>query len=143
MISDLEAMRRAIELARTHLGQTAENPAVGCVLVRDGVIVGEGVTGIGGRPHAEETALDMAGKSAAGARAIVTLEPCAHRTTGREACADRLIAAAVAEVVVSCTDPSVHAAGEGVARLELAGIPVRLGFLKEEASVLYVDYRPS
>ncbi|OYU71555.1 MAG: riboflavin biosynthesis protein RibD [Alphaproteobacteria bacterium PA2] len=136
-------MRRAIELARTHLGQTAENPSVGCVIVRDGAIVGEGVTGTGGRPHAEEQALDQAGDRARGARAFVTLEPCAHRTTGRVACADRLVSAGVLEVVVACPDASVHADGQGQARLGSAGIPVLTGLLADEASFLYADYRPA
>lgn len=143
MVSDIQAMRRAIELAGAHLGQTAENPSVGCVIVRDGAIVGEGVTGIGGRPHAEEQALDQAGDRARGAMAFVTLEPCAHRTTGRMACADRLVSAGVLEVVVACLDASVHAAGQGQARLGSAGIPVRTGLLADEASFLYADYRPA
>jgi len=125
MVSDIQAMRRAIDLARAHLGQTAENPSVGCVLVKDGVIVGQGVTGIGGRPHAEEQALDQAGDMARAPGAFVTLEPCAHRTTGRMACADRLASAAVSEVIVACMDASVHAAGQGVDRLASSGIPYR------------------
>ena len=143
MVSDIQAMVRAIELARAHLGQTAENPSVGCVLVKDGAIIGEGVTGIGGRPHAEEQALDQAGQAAKGAKAFVTLEPCAHRTTGRTPCADRLIAAGVADVIIACSDASVHAAGDGVARLQLAGRRVHVGFMAHDAAFLYADYRPA
>lgn len=143
MVSDEQAMRRAIDLARRHLGQTAENPSVGCVLVREGAIVGEGVTGIGGRPHAEEVALDQAGPAAAGALVYVTLEPCAHRTTGRIACAERLAQAGVSAVVIACEDASVHAAGEGISRLRGAGVPVRSGFLAAEASTLYATYQPA
>ena len=142
-IDDTQAMRRAIDLARQHLGRTAENPSVGCVLVKDGQVVGEGVTGVGGRPHAEELALDEAGAKAEGATAYVTLEPCAHRTTGRVACTDRLIAAKVSAVVVSCGDLSVHAAGQGIDRLTASGIPVRQGLLEKEAAFLYTDYRPA
>lgn len=142
-IDDTQAMRRAIDLARQHLGLTAENPSVGCVLLKDGRVVGEGVTGIGGRPHAEEQALDQAGALALGATAYVTLEPCAHRTTGRVACADRLASAGVCEVVVSCGDLSVHAAGQGMARLAASGVKVRQGVLENEAAFLYADYRPA
>jgi diaminohydroxyphosphoribosylaminopyrimidine deaminase/5-amino-6-(5-phosphoribosylamino)uracil reductase len=143
MVSDIQAMRRAIDLARAHLGLTAENPSVGCVLIRDGKIVGEGVTGIGGRPHAEEQALEVARSAAIGATAYVTLEPCAERTTGRISCADRLISARVSEVVVACVDPSIHAAGQGVARLAAARIPSSMGFLADEAAFLYANYRPA
>ncbi|MDB5492824.1 MAG: ribD, partial [Phenylobacterium sp.] len=83
---DQTYMRRAIALARAKLGRTAENPAVGCVIVRDGEIIGEGATGDGGRPHAEEVALDQAGPSARGATAYVTLEPCGARSSGAASC---------------------------------------------------------
>ena len=75
-------MRRAIALARVNLGRTGDNPSVGCVLVGSGAVVGEGATGLGGRPHAEEVALDAAGPAAQGAVAYVTLEPCGERSTG-------------------------------------------------------------
>ncbi|OXE36430.1 MAG: riboflavin biosynthesis protein RibD [Phenylobacterium zucineum] len=136
-------MRRAIELAHIHLGQTAENPSVGCVLIKADLIVGEGVTGVGGRPHAEEVALGQAAEAANGAIAYVTLEPCAHRTTGRMACADRLIAAGITRVVVACADMSVHASGLGVSKLAAAGVVVQTGVLADEAALLYVDYKPA
>ena len=125
-------MRRAIALARASLGRTAENPAVGCVIVRDGEIVGEGATGEGGRPHAEELALDQAGPAARGATAYVTLEPCG----------ERLAAAGVARVAVACEDSSALAAGRGLARLRAAGVATDLGLLADEAGVLYAGYHP-
>jgi diaminohydroxyphosphoribosylaminopyrimidine deaminase/5-amino-6-(5-phosphoribosylamino)uracil reductase len=136
-------MRRAIALAGTQVGRTAANPAVGCVLVRDGVIVGEGVTGDGGRPHAEEVALSAAGPGARGATAYVTLEPCASRSAGGLSCSERLVAAGVARVVVAAADPSRYAGGEGARRLRAAGIPVEEGLLGPEASALYGAYRPA
>ena len=97
-------MRAALALARRGLGSTWPNPVVGCVLVRDGRVVGRGVTAPGGRPHAERVALDMAGELARGATAYVTLEPCNH--TGRSPpCTDALIAAGVGRVVVAMVDP--------------------------------------
>ena len=143
MISDLQAMRRAIDLARAHLGRTAENPSVGCVLVKDGVIVGEGVTGVGGRPHAEEVALDQAGAAAQGSTAYVTLEPCAQRTTGAIACTERLIQSGVVKVAIACADASIHAAGQGAAKLIAAKIPLQFWLLADEAAFLYADYRPA
>ena len=106
-------MRRAIALAREHVGLTADNPSVGCVIVKDGEVVGEGVTARGGRPHAEEQALDMAGERARGGVAYVTLEPCGARSSGAASCSQRLVSAGVAEVVIACEDPSHFAAGAG------------------------------
>lgn len=135
-------MRRAIALARINVGRTGANPSVGCVIVRGGTVVGEGATGVGGRPHAEEAALDQAGERARGAVAYVTLEPCAERSTGAASCSARLVAAGLARVVVACTDASVLAAGQGLARLHGAGVSTELGLLAEEAAGLYTDYAP-
>lgn len=143
MTADEAHMRRAIELARTHVGRTAENPSVGCVLVRDGAVVGEGVTGLGGRPHAEEVALAQAGDAALGATAYVTLEPCAQRSTGAASCSQRLVAAGVSRVVIACDDPSIFAAGHGAERLRAAGIAVQTGLLAEDAAALLDGYRPA
>ena len=135
-------MRRAVELAAGHLGLTGDNPSVGCVLARDGAVVGEGVTGQGGRPHAEEAALDAAGAAARGATAYVTLEPCAERSAGGASCSERLVAAGVARVVVACADGSVFAGGRGAQRLQAAGIVLDLGLLEAEAAPLYAAYAP-
>jgi pyrimidine deaminase RibD-like protein len=139
---DAAWMRRAIALAATHVGATGDNPSVGCVIVRDGATVGEGMTGEGGRPHAEEIALDRAGKAARGATVYVTLEPCAERSSGAASCSERLVAAGVARVVAACEDASALAGGRGARRLREAGVDFDLGLLGEEAAALYVGYRP-
>jgi diaminohydroxyphosphoribosylaminopyrimidine deaminase/5-amino-6-(5-phosphoribosylamino)uracil reductase len=135
-------MRRAIELARANLGLTGDNPSVGCLIVKDGVVVGEAATAPGGRPHAEEQALDAAGAAASGASAYVTLEPCGERSAGHASCGERLVAAGVSRVVVACADPSAFAAGRGLERLRAAGVRIELGLLRDEASGLYANYRP-
>ena len=141
-MTDEDLMRRAIALARTHVGLTGENPSVGCVIMRDGAVVGEGVTGEGGRPHAEEVALAAAGERARGASAYVTLEPCAERSSGAISCSERLVGAGVARVAIACADPSVFAAGRGCQRLQASGIVTDLGLLEAEAAPLYAAYSP-
>lgn len=136
-------MRRAIALARANLGLTAENPSVGCVIVADGAVVGEGATAPGGRPHAEEQAVDQAGDRARGATAYVTLEPCGQRSTGVASCSERLAAAGIARVVIACEDASVFAAGRGLQRLQDAGLEVEIGVLRDEAAQLYLSYQPA
>jgi pyrimidine deaminase RibD-like protein len=135
-------MRRAIGLARVSVGLTGDNPAVGCVIVRDGAVVGEAATAPGGRIHAEEAALDLAGEAARGAVAYVTLEPCGERSSGAASCAERLARAGVTQVLISCEDPSILAAGRGVERLRAAGIQTGIGLLRDEAQGLYAAYRP-
>jgi pyrimidine deaminase RibD-like protein len=124
-------MGRAFELARSGLGKTAPNPSVGCVLARDGVMVGEGRTQASGRPHAEAVALSMAGEKAAGATAYITLEPCAHESSRGAACSDSLIKAGVKVAFVSVLDPDPRTAGIGVARLREAGLEVHVGLFEE------------
>jgi diaminohydroxyphosphoribosylaminopyrimidine deaminase/5-amino-6-(5-phosphoribosylamino)uracil reductase len=141
-MTDEDFMRRAIALARSHLGRTGDNPSVGCVIVKDGAVVGEGVTGEGGRPHGEEAALAAAGEAARGATAYVTLEPCGQRSSGGLSCSERLVAAGVARVVVACADASVFAGGRGVQRLRGASVETDLGLLEAEAAPLYAGYRP-
>lgn len=98
------------------------NPAVGAILVKDGVVIGRGWTQAGGRPHAEAAALAQAGRLARGATAFVTLEPCAHRSSRGAACADALVEAGVARVVAGVEDPDPRTAGQGLARLRAAGV---------------------
>ena len=129
---DTRYMRLALSLGRRGQGLVAPNPAVGCVIVRDGRIVGRGVTAPGGRPHAEVVALGQAGARARGACAYVTLEPCSHHGKSPP-CADALIAAGVARVVVALQDPNPLVAGQGLARLAAAGIEVVTGLLEQEA----------
>ncbi|HEX6859988.1 MAG TPA: hypothetical protein VF138_07280 [Caulobacteraceae bacterium] len=129
--SDLEYMQRAIEVARGNVGRTAPNPCVGCVIVRDGDVLAEACTAEGGRPHAEEQALE--GVDARGATAYVTLEPCGARSAGGLSCSDRLVAAGVARVVVACEDASPYASGQGAERLRAAGVAVEIGLCADEA----------
>ena len=140
-MDDLDHMRRAIELARARLGRTGANPAVGCVIVAEGQIVGEAATAEEGRPHAEEQAVALAGARASGAVVYVTLEPCGARSSGEPSCAERLAAAGVARVLIACQDPSPKASGQGIARLRAAGVDVRSGVLADEAERLYAEYR--
>ncbi len=133
--ADHRYMARALRLAERGRYTTDPNPRVGCVLVNDDVIVGEGWHRRAGEPHAERIALGAAGDRAAGATAYVTLEPCAHH--GRTPpCADALIAAGVARVVAAIDDPNPLVAGQGLARLRAAGIDARLGLLAEAAEAL-------
>ena len=135
-------MALAIDLAQANVGLTGDNPSVGCVIVRDGVVVGEGATAPGGRPHAEEIALDGAGEAARGATAYVTLEPCGERSNGAASCGERLARAGIVRVVIACEDPSIMAAGRGLKRLREAGVERDLGVLGKQASALYAAYRP-
>jgi diaminohydroxyphosphoribosylaminopyrimidine deaminase/5-amino-6-(5-phosphoribosylamino)uracil reductase len=132
-------MAHALRLAARGLGNVWPNPAVGCVIVRDGVIVGRGWTQPGGRPHAEVRALQQAGPRAEGATAYVTLEPCAHHGH-TPPCASALIAAGVARVVTALTDPDPRVSGRGHAMLRTAGIAVTEGVLKAEATRLNAGF---
>ncbi len=126
-------MSVAIGLAGRGLGTTWPNPSVGCVIVApDGRIVGRGRTATAGRPHAEVAALAMAGAAARGATAYVTLEPCSHHGQ-TPPCADALVAAGIARVVVAAADPDPRVNGAGLARLRAAGIEVHDGFMATEA----------
>ncbi|WP_416796146.1 bifunctional diaminohydroxyphosphoribosylaminopyrimidine deaminase/5-amino-6-(5-phosphoribosylamino)uracil reductase RibD [Ciceribacter azotifigens] len=128
---DQRFMEAALRLALTHLGRTSTNPSVGCLIVKDGEVVGRGVTAEGGRPHAEPQALAEAGEKASGATAYVTLEPCSHY--GRTPpCANAIVAAGIARVVISVLDPDPRVSGRGVTILEDAGIEVVTGVLEEE-----------
>lgn len=132
---DVKFMKRALMLARKGVGKTSPNPAVGCVIVRDGVIVGEGWHRKAGTPHAEIHALEMAGPAARGADLYVTLEPCCH--TGKTPpCSDALIKAGVGRLVAGMGDPNPRVSGGGLAALSKAGIPVVRGVLEEECREL-------
>ena len=127
---DRRAMQRAIDLAWQGVNTTMPNPRVGCVIVRDGEVVGEGWHRRAGEPHAEVLALQQAGERARGATAYVTLEPCSHH--GRTGpCADRLVEAGVARVVAAMEGPNPLVNGQGLGRLRAAGIDVRCGLLEE------------
>ena len=129
---DRRFMALALALGRRGLGRTWPNPAVGAVIVKDGIIVGRGWTQPGGRPHAETEALRRAGGAARGAAMYVTLEPCSH--FGKTPpCADAIVAAGIARVVSAIEDPNPEVAGKGHARLRAAGIAVETGIGAEEA----------
>jgi diaminohydroxyphosphoribosylaminopyrimidine deaminase / 5-amino-6-(5-phosphoribosylamino)uracil reductase len=136
---DLDAMRAALALARRGLGTVWPNPAVGCVIVNGGRIVGRGWTQPGGRPHGETEALRRAGEAARGAVAYVSLEPCCH--WGRTPpCVDALVTAGVRRVVVAFEDPDPRVAGEGLRRLRAAGLDVEVGLCAEEAAEVNVGF---
>lgn len=131
--ADLRFMLLALALGRRGLGRTWPNPAVGAVIVKDGVIVGRGWTQAGGRPHAEVEALRRAGEAARGATLYVTLEPCSH--FGRSPpCADAVVAAGLARVVSAIEDPNPEVGGKGHAKLRAAGIAVEVGLCAAEAA---------
>src|SRR5213595_3093226 len=131
--ADQRFMQLALALGRRGLGRTWPNPAVGAVVVKNGVIIGRGWTQPGGRPHAEPEALKRAGEAARGATLYVTLEPCSH--IGKSPpCADAIIAAGIARVVSAIEDPNPEVAGQGHAKLRAAGITVDIGLGAAEAA---------
>lgn len=132
-------MRAALTLAARGLGRVAPNPAVGCLLVNGGRVVGRGWTQPGGRPHAETEALAQAGEAAAGATAYVTLEPCAHHGK-TPPCAEALVKAGVARVVAAMEDPDTRVAGRGLSILRDAGISVEVGLCRLEAERLNAGF---
>jgi diaminohydroxyphosphoribosylaminopyrimidine deaminase / 5-amino-6-(5-phosphoribosylamino)uracil reductase len=131
--ADQRFMQLALTLGRRGQGRTWPNPAVGAVVVKDGIIVGRGWTQPGGRPHAEPEALKRAGEAARGATLYVTLEPCSHFGKSPP-CADAIIAAGIARVVSAIEDPNPEVAGQGHARLRAAGITVDVGLGAAEAA---------
>ncbi|MBM1171359.1 bifunctional diaminohydroxyphosphoribosylaminopyrimidine deaminase/5-amino-6-(5-phosphoribosylamino)uracil reductase RibD [Microvirga arabica] len=140
---DERFMRLALALGSRHLGLTWPNPSVGAVLVDESgkvpVIVAQGITQAGGRPHAERVALEAVGRRARGATLYVTLEPCATRSSRDHgpSCTDLIVAAGVGRLVVSVADPSPHAAGQGPERFSHAGIPMNVGCLAEDGARLH------
>ncbi len=128
-------MAQAVRLGETARGRSAPNPNVGCVIVSaEGEIVGSGATAPGGRPHAEAVALKIAGKKVQGSTVYVTLEPCAHHSPRGPACADLLVKAKPARVVIALKDPDPRTAGKGIRRLREAGIEVKLGVGRRAAA---------
>src|SRR6266508_6398210 len=132
-------MRAALALARRSLGRTWPNPAVGCVIAKDGHIIARGRTQDGGRPHAEVDALNRAGEAAHGATVYVTLEPCSHFGKSPP-CADALVRAGVARVVSAMEDPNPSVNGQGHARLRDAGIAVEVGEGAREAGEINAGF---
>ena len=138
-MTDLNHMRAALALARRGLGQTWPNPSVGCVIVKDNRVLGRASTANGGRPHAETQALEIAGEQARGADAYVTLEPCSHHGK-TPPCAEALIAAGIARVVIASSDPDPRVSGRGVAMLRAAGVGVIEGVLQAEADEINAGF---
>lgn len=137
--TDEAYMRRALDVGAQQSGRTAENPAVGCVLVKDGVIIGEGATQDGGRPHAETVALQVAGSQARGATAYVTLEPCSHY--GQTApCANALIDAGIARCFIAVVDVDPRVNWRGAALLQEARIDVQVGLCESEATAAHAAF---
>jgi diaminohydroxyphosphoribosylaminopyrimidine deaminase/5-amino-6-(5-phosphoribosylamino)uracil reductase len=132
---DADMMQRALLLAREAVGLASPNPTVGCILVKDAKVIGEGAHHYDAKDHAEVVALKQAGADAHGATAYVTLEPCSHH--GRTGpCSDALIAAKVKRVVIATQDPNPKVSGEGIKKLVSAGIEVDLGLCETEARAL-------
>jgi diaminohydroxyphosphoribosylaminopyrimidine deaminase/5-amino-6-(5-phosphoribosylamino)uracil reductase len=129
---DVAYMQEALALARSSLGKVWPNPSVGCLIVKDDEIIGRGVTGISGRPHAETIALEEASQNAYGSTVYVSLEPCCHWGASPP-CTEALIQAAVDKVIVAALDPDTRVKGKGMEELRAAGISLDLGLCKEEA----------
>jgi diaminohydroxyphosphoribosylaminopyrimidine deaminase/5-amino-6-(5-phosphoribosylamino)uracil reductase len=136
---DVHFMRHALRLAERHLGRTWPNPSVGALVVKEGRILGAGVTGPGGRPHAEPQALRMAGGLARGATLYVTLEPCSHHGK-TPPCAEAVIAAGVRRVVIGCGDSDTRVAGRGMAALRAAGVEVTNNVCEAEAYASHAGF---
>lgn len=126
-------MAAAIALGERGLGRTGNNPSVGCLLVKQGQVIGRGWTQPGGRPHAEAMAMQEAGDAVQGATAYVSLEPCAHQSDRGPACATLLAQSGIIRVVIATIDPDPRTAGQGVEHLRTAGITVETGILEERA----------
>ena len=139
-MSDADWMTAAARLGESARGRTAPNPNVGCLIVKDGEVVGQGATGPGGRPHAEAVALERAGEAASGATLYTTLEPCAHISDRGPTCASLIPAAGIARVVIGLEDPDPRTSGQGVAMLRAAGIDVADGVGAAEARASMSGY---
>ncbi|MBU6448527.1 MAG: bifunctional diaminohydroxyphosphoribosylaminopyrimidine deaminase/5-amino-6-(5-phosphoribosylamino)uracil reductase RibD [Rhodospirillales bacterium] len=138
-MSDIDFMRAAIALAKRGLGQTAPNPSVGCVIVKNGRVAGRGFTAAGGRPHAEIVALRSAGEQARGGTAYITLEPCSF--VGKSGpCTESLISAGITRVVLGAQDPHPRVNGSGIARLKSAGVQVTENVLQQECEAVIAGF---
>jgi diaminohydroxyphosphoribosylaminopyrimidine deaminase/5-amino-6-(5-phosphoribosylamino)uracil reductase len=138
--SDAPFMRRAIALAMKGRGGVEPNPMVGCVIVKDGRVIGEGFHETFGGPHAEPNALAACAESPAGATAYVTLEPCCHTNKKTPPCVPKLIEARIGRVVIGCIDPNPDVAGNGIAQLGSAGMDVSTGVLERESRQLIAPF---
>jgi diaminohydroxyphosphoribosylaminopyrimidine deaminase / 5-amino-6-(5-phosphoribosylamino)uracil reductase len=140
--TDIAFMEMALELAARQLGKTGSNPAVGCVIVKDGQIIGQGATANCGRPHGEAMALATVVGSTSGATVFVTLEPCAHVSARGPDCAGSLIEAGIARLVCCLEDPDPRTSGRGFDRLVKAGVKVEVGLLADKGAAQIADFQP-
>ncbi len=138
-MSDIHHMKSALSLAGRGLGRTAPNPSVGCVIVKDGIIIARARTNDGGRPHAESTALSQAGAAAKGASLYVTLEPCAHHGQ-TPPCVDTIIDAGINRVIIGSKDVDPRTCGKSIQKLKDAGIEVITGILEDECNTLNAGF---
>lgn len=138
-VNDGNYMKAAIALARTGLGRTASNPSVGCVIVKNGILIARARTADSGRPHAETIALANAGDQAKGATLYVTLEPCAHHGE-TPPCVDAIIKSGVTRVVIGITDPDPRVSGQSIEKLEQAEIKVSYGVLENECANVHKSF---
>jgi diaminohydroxyphosphoribosylaminopyrimidine deaminase / 5-amino-6-(5-phosphoribosylamino)uracil reductase len=139
--ADRGFMDQALTLAASQRGRTGASPAVGCVIVRDGQIVGQGATGDGGRPHGEALALIVAGDQAHGATVYVTLEPCAHQSDRGPTCVISLIEAGIARLVCCLQDPDPRTAGQGFDRLRQAGVRLDIGLCEAQGAAQIAEFK--
>jgi diaminohydroxyphosphoribosylaminopyrimidine deaminase / 5-amino-6-(5-phosphoribosylamino)uracil reductase len=140
MVDDAHWMGLALCMAARGLGRTGESPAVGCVIVKDGLLVGRGETKPGGRPHAEYVALQQAGAAARGATLYVTLEPCAHPSPRGPTCARLIPEFGITRVVCALIDPDPRTQGQGIALLKQEGIAITLGVEEGDARALLAGW---
>src|SRR5437764_5805960 len=140
LASEEQFLRRAIRLAMNGRGAVEPNPMVGCVIVKDGRVIGEGYHARYGGAHAEPTALASCTESSAGATAYVTLEPCCHTNKKTPPCAPRLIEAGIVRVVVGCLDPNKYVNGNGLNALRAAGVEVVGPVLEDQAKQLIAPF---
>ncbi len=133
-------MAAALALSARNNARTGPSPSAGCIIVKDGIVIGRGVTQPGGRPHAEAMALRMAGAAASGADLYVTLEPCAHDSERGPACCDLICIARPARVIIACEDPDPRTSGKGIERMRQAGIDVKTGVMAAQARRTMADF---
>ena len=141
MDRDSYYMKQAFKLAESGLGQTAPNPSVGCVIVKNGIVISTARTQNGGRPHAEHIAIDNAKEDLTGATIYITLEPCCSTSHTKISCVEKIIKAKISEVVISVIDPNPLINGKGVATLQKAGIKVKIGILKEKCEEIIKGFK--
>ena len=134
-------MKQALKLAESGLGQTAPNPSVGCVIVKNSVIISTARTQNGGRPHAECIAIDNAREDLTGATAYVTLEPCCNSSHAKLSCVEKIIKAKISRVVISVIDPNPAIKGRSIKMLQMAGIEVKTGMLKKRGEELIEGFK--